>query len=60
MKIFKSKKLLRPEVAQFINDNQIPREDIFSIVADGAVIGSFTLFYYEEPKPEEEKKGFWG
>ncbi|MES2377503.1 MAG: hypothetical protein V4553_13030 [Bacteroidota bacterium] len=60
MKILKAKKPFDAKMlAKFVNDNQIAREDIFSIVAD-PITAFFTIFYYEEPKPEEDKKGFWG
>jgi hypothetical protein len=61
MKILKSKTPLNAErLSKFVNDNQIAKEDIFAIVPDGTMINLLTLFYYEEPKPEDEKKGFWG
>lgn len=62
MKILKSKCSLSDwQLTEFVKNNQIPREDIFSIVSNGnGSLELFSIFYYEEPKPEEKKKGFWG
>ncbi|HWY38120.1 MAG TPA: hypothetical protein VNY73_06145 [Bacteroidia bacterium] len=62
MKVLKSRNGLGHKmVTEFVNDNNIAKEDIFSIVSNGAEsFESFTIFYYEEPKPDEKKKGFWG
>jgi len=62
MKVLKSKDALNSKtLTAFVKQNQIAREDIFAIVPDGTMVNIFTLFYYEEPKPEDEKKkGFWG
>lgn len=60
MKILKSLLLNSDALSKFVNSNNIAREDIFTIIADGHIAGLFTIFYYEEPKSEEEKKGFWG
>lgn len=61
MKILKSKTGLADwKLTDLINNNQIPREDILSITSDGdGLTQHFNIFYYEEPKPEEEKKGLW-
>ena len=61
MKVLKSKNALHSKtLTVFVKENQISREDLFAIVPDGTMVNVFTLFYYEEPKPEDEKKGFWG
>jgi hypothetical protein len=62
MKILKSKSGISDwELTEFVKSNQITKEDILTITSDGAgVVERFTLFYYEEPKPENEKKSFWG
>nr|WP_294796270.1 hypothetical protein [uncultured Mucilaginibacter sp.] len=45
----------------FATDNKIAREDIITITCDGqGSLSEYTLFYYGEPEPEKEKKGFWG
>jgi len=62
MKILKSKTGLSDyHLTEFVNDNQIAREDILFITSDHeGFTSSFNIFYYEEPKSKDEKKGFWG
>ncbi|NNU33595.1 hypothetical protein HK413_04530 [Mucilaginibacter sp. S1162] len=62
MKILKSKVDSGDwRLTEFINTNNISREDILTIIVSGNGFNQkYTLFYYEEPKPEDEKKGFWG
>ncbi|MDB4926784.1 hypothetical protein [Mucilaginibacter sp.] len=60
MKILKSKSGIgHSRLTEYVIDNQIAREDIFTITLDGqGPLEKFTIFYYAEPKPESEKKVF--
>jgi hypothetical protein len=60
MKVLKQENPLDAKLlVKFINDNNIQREDIFSILAS-PITGFLTLFYYVEATAEGDKKGFWG
>ncbi|HWY38118.1 MAG TPA: hypothetical protein VNY73_06135 [Bacteroidia bacterium] len=62
MKTLQSKTFLDDTLlTAFVANNGITKDDIINITSVGTVgLITHTLYYYAEPKPVSEKKGFWG
>jgi hypothetical protein len=58
MRILKSSFFIDNEaLVTFINDNNIPREDILEITQGG---GYFAVFFYSDSEIEEKTRNIWG
>jgi hypothetical protein len=47
------------DLTKFINENNIARENIVSIVFSGTSSSFYTLFFYGDSETKEKPRGIW-
>lgn len=61
MKILKSRNFdSHTQLTQFVNDNDIAREDILNINRSSQYISECQMFYYGDSEAKEKERNFWG
>lgn len=62
MRVLKYFESSAKSIATFVNDNNIPQEDILTITRSDSVSDavSLVLFYYADADTKEKTRNFWG